>query len=168
MAKTRKPFDCGKKLFSWTAHDYHPHERGVLWHIIFCAAFFGGSIWAVLADPRWGWVTAFCFCTVAGIYLITHRGGNQDHEVQIFEKGLLIDERCFVHWDKVLKYWFVYDESVAVINFDLKKESNQPIKLQMGDITLDKFREVLTAIPIEEDESKEESVIDLWIRVLKL
>jgi len=168
MARSQKPFDAGKKLFAWTAHDYHPHDRGVVWHIIFCTVFFGGALWSALSDPQWGWVTAFSLCAIAAIYLFVHRQGSLDHEIQVFEKGMLIDERTFIHWEKIEQFWFTYDDLVSVINFDLKKNANQPIKLQMGEVTPEKFREVMALVEQPEAEGKEESVLDLWIRVLKL
>lgn len=168
MANSRKPIDSGKKIFAWTAHDYHPHERGVVWHVVFIISFLGGALWAALSDPHWGWVTAFCLCIIAAIYLFVHREGVQDHEIQVFEKGLLIDDLRFIHWEKISQFWFVYATDVAVINFDLKKTPDQPIKLQMGDVTPDKFREVLFEVELPEAEGKEESAFDLWVRVLKL
>ena len=168
MAKKRALFDSGPKLFSWTAHDYHPHDRGLSWYIVFCLLFFGISFWAVLTDPQWGWITAFSLCVSAAIYLYIHREGEQDHEVQIFEKGLQIDGHDFIHWEKVEAFWFTYDETVSIINFDLKKNPNNPKKLQMGQVTPDRFREIMKEVKLPEAEGKEESVADLWIRVLKL
>jgi len=168
MPTNKKFLDTGKKLFAWTAHDYHPHERGICWYVLFSIVFFGGAAWMMMADPRWGWVTSFCLCATAAIYLYIHRNGEVDHEVQVFEKGLLIDDRQFLHWDKLEQFWFMYDETVSVINFDPKKNPDQPIKLQMGDVTPDKFREILEQVDLPEAEGKEEAVLDLWIRVLKL
>ena len=167
MAPENKILDSGEKVFGWVAHDYHPHKRGIVWYVVFSLIFFGGAIWACFTDPRWGWVTAFSLCIVAAIYLFIHRDGDQDHEVQIFGKGLLIDGRRFIHWEKISHFWFIYDGEVAIINFDLKKTPDTPIKLQMGEVTPDEFRTVLTNL-VPEAEGKEESVFDLWIRVLKL
>lgn len=38
----------------------------------------------------------------------------------------------------------------------------------MGEVTPEKFREVLQSVDLPEEEGKEEAVLDLWIRVLKL
>ena len=168
MAEHKNLYDSGKKLFSWTAHDYHPHDRGIAWYIGFSVIFFGIALWALIADPRWGWVTAFSLCIAAAVYLFIHRDGDRDHEVQVYEKGLLVDNKNFIHWDKFAQFWFAYDSTVAIINFDLKKTPEVPKKLQMGEITPDKFREILGMVDLPEAEGKEESVLDLWIRVLKL
>ena len=167
MSSENRMLDSGNKLFSWVAHDYHPHERGLVWYVMFSLIFFGGAVWAAFSDPKWGWVTSFSLCVVAAIYLFIHRDGDQDHEVQVFEKGLLIDDRRFIHWDKIQQFWFVYDRDVAIINFDLKKTPDTPIKLQMGQVDPEEFREALNRL-IPEAEGKEESVFDLWVRVLKL
>lgn len=158
----------GEELFAWTAHDYHPHQRGILWYIVFSIAFGGTAAWAIYVDPKFGWITSFCILTVAAIYFWTHRNGNEDHEVIGFRKGIQIDGKAYFEWNKFQGYWFVYDETVSVVNFEFKGGKGKKITLQLGQVHPDQLRQQFDHLNMEELSDKKESLLDLWIRALKL
>jgi hypothetical protein len=159
-------FNPGESIFSWTAHDYHPHRRGLLWMILFCLILMGGGIWALFFSQTLGWSTALSFFVAASVYFYIHRKGNEDHEVEIFKNGLMIDQSQYIPWQAIRGYWFIYDETGAVIHFE--KQRNEKIPLQMGQQKPETFRAILKSVGLEELENKQESLIDLWIRALKL
>ncbi len=161
----KKPFNPGRKIFGWEAHDYHPHKHGALWIIIFSAILLGGALWAILANGDW--LMAFVFFLVAGMYFWAHRKGIETHQIQVFEQGMLVDQKLFP-LEKLGGYWFIYDETVSVINFQLKSRYEQKISLQMGEMDPDFFRQNFARIGLEELPDKKESLLDLWIRALKL
>ena len=76
----------GKELLSWVAPDYHPYERGLIWHIAFCFVMFGSAIFFLVWDPQWGWVSAFAFCFVAAVYFWIHKDDNAMHEINRVNK----------------------------------------------------------------------------------
>lgn len=159
-------FNPGENVFSWIAHDYHPHARGPVWYVVFSVLIFGSAFYFLFFEPQ-GWLTAFTFFFVAAIYFWTHRKGNEDHEVHFFEKGFLIDKREFCFWEKIEGYWFLYDETVSMIHLKLKDKKNN-MALQMGNEKIETFRKVLEKLEIVELENEKESLLDLWIRGLKL
>ncbi len=160
-----KNFDPGKVIFAWEAHDYHPHRRGWVWMGIFCLIIFGGAGWALWTGD---WVMAFTFFAVAAIYFFFHRKGHESHQIGILEKGLQVDTQFFP-WDDFSGFWFVYDEmqAVSIVNFQ-KAEKDQKLSLQMGMLKPDDLRDVLKKVELEELKDKKESLVDLWIRALKL
>jgi hypothetical protein len=161
-------FKPGKKIFSWTACDYHPHKRGTLWYVLFCGIFLLGSIWAIWNDPKWGWLVAFTFFVAMAAYFKEHANGDETHEIHVFEKALMIDTAQLIPFDTFSGYWFAYDETVSTINFQVKSKHDQKITLQMGDKLPEFFRYKLAKTSLEELEDQKESLLDLWIRVLKL
>jgi hypothetical protein len=166
--ETQKPqLDPGQKIFSWESYNYHPYQRGIVWMVVFCSLFFGCSLWAIMTDPQWGWLTAFTFLITAASYFFAHRNGNEKHEISFFEQGFYIDQKQFFSWQDFKGYWFVYDESVTVLNLATEK-NNRKISLQMGEISLREFREVFEKIELPELTEQKESLVDLWIRALKL
>ncbi len=166
--ETQKPqLEPGQKVFSWESYNYHPYRRGVIWMIIFCSLFFGCSIWAIWTDPKWGWLTAFTFLITAASYFFAHRNGNEKHQIDFFEKGFCIDQKKLFLWQDYVGYWFVYDESVAVVNLATEKNSRK-ISLQMGEVSLDEFRKIFEKLELPELTEKKEGLVDLWIRALKL
>lgn len=162
----RPRFDPGRFIFTWEAHDYHPHERGWIWLIVFCLVLFGSAIWALWNRD---WIMAFTFFFMGGLYFFAHRNGHETHHINIYDKYLQVDKR-FYPWKDFSGYWFVYEErqQVAVINFQLNKKTDQRISLQMGHLNPVELREILDLINISELEDKQEGLVDLWVRALKL
>lgn len=163
-----RSLDIGKEILSWTAHDYHPHQRGWIWTTLFSLVFFGGAVVSIWTDPQWGWVSAFAFFIAAAVFFLVHRKGQIDHHAIIFQACLTIDDHTLYTWDSFEGYWFVYDETVSVINFEFAKKKDQKITLQMGTKLPEDFRKALSKVGLEEMPEKEESLIDLWSRALKL
>lgn len=163
-----RSIDIGKVLLSWTAHDYHPHKRGWIWTTLFCIVFFGGAFSFIWSDPKWGWIPAFAFFIAAAVFFHTHHKGNVDHQVTILQNCLIIDDHTLYTWDSFSGYWFVYDDTISVINFEFSRKKGQKITLQMGNLIPEDLRKVLKKIDIEELEDREESMLDLWSRALKL
>ncbi len=164
-ATEKSPFNPGKPIFGWEAHDYHPHNRGWIWISIFCLIIFGGAAWALWSGD---WMMAFTFLIVAAIYFFFHRKGHETHQIGVFEKGIQIDQR-FYDWKTFAGFWFVYDETqqVAVVNLQLA-EKDDKIMLQMGELIPDELRAVFAKVELPELTEKKEGLVDLWVRALKL
>jgi hypothetical protein len=104
----------------------------------------------------------------AAVYFYAHRKGNESHEIKVFERGLFIDQKFFPT-ENFAGFWVLYDETVAMINLQVEsKHRKYKIALQMGDKTPDFFRENFAKINFPELEDAKESLLDLWIRALKL
>jgi len=161
--KTGENMNPGNELFSWRAHDYHPHKRGVVWFVVFCLVFFGSALWAFLSGD---WVMAFTIFVAVAVYFWMHRNGNEEHAVQVYEKGIQVD-RIYFPMEKFTGFWFCYDPSVSVINLEMA-EGKRTISLQMGQNTPDDFRENFAYAGLSELPDRKESTLDLWIRALKL
>lgn len=168
MRKQKKPITTGKKLFQWEAHDYHPHVRKWHWYATFVVLFFGLAGVSIYLDPQRGWITAFAFFVAAAFYFWSHKDGNDTHHIEIYEKALKIDQST-ISLSQFSGYWFVYQENVAVINFEKKNSRrNEKISLQMGAHDPDFFRKNLLETQLTELTEKKESLLDLWVRALQL
>mgnify|MGYP003965306665 CR=1 FL=1 len=170
--QTADPFDPGTKIFDWTAFDYHPHQRGFIWILVFCFVICGLAAWAIFDDFQtkttdWGWLPAFSLFLAAVVYFWAHRHGNEPQQVTVCENGFFVGER-FVPREKISGFWFVYDKTVSVLNLQLQSKRDEKIMLQMGELAPDFFREKLSAQGYSELTEKKESLTDLWIRALKL
>jgi len=163
----KKQQDLGEFLFEWEAFDYQPHKRGVLWYIVFCAVFFGGAIWSILSDPKWGWLTAFVFAVAVSVYFWKHLQLGRTHLIKVFPDNIQIDTDV-LPLKNISGYWFLVDKGVSVINLELKDKKNRKITLQMGERSVEWFRSQFLKVEISELEDRSESLLDLWIRALKL
>ncbi|MCK5460477.1 hypothetical protein KAI58_00640 [Candidatus Gracilibacteria bacterium] len=158
-------FNPGAEIFSWMAHDYHPHNRGIVWYIIFCTIIFGSAFWSLFIFKDW--IMSLVFFLVAAVYFLVHRNGEENHIVRIFENGLLIDDRQFYNWKQFSGFWFLYDETISVVNFQIVKKDRK-IALQLGDLDAETVRNELKQVELIELKDKTEPLLDLWIRGLKL
>lgn len=161
-------FDPGQEVFAWTVQDYHPYQRGIIWYTVFCSVLFGGAIWSMISDPKWGWLMALSFFLAAAVYFYAHRKGEESHKIHVFERGLFIDNKFFPT-ENFAGFWMIYDETAAIINLKFKsKRRNHKISLQMGKQLPEFFRDNFTKVNLLELEDERENLLDLWIRALKL
>ena len=165
----RHMHDPGPELYSWVAYDYHPHERGLIWHIVFALVVLGSAIWAYYSGGNWGWITSFCIFFMAAVYLWTHRNGHEFHEIRIFRRGLLVDGKDYFPWEQIGGYWIMYDEYIGVVKFLHKlRVGEREITLQIGNAIKEDLEDALIRAELTELEDKQESLVDLWMRVFKL
>jgi len=166
MVQKTTTFDPGALLFDWQAHDSHPYERGIIWKTVFSLVMVGIAAWAVITDPRWGWLTASAFLIVGALYFWVHRRGPEVISIAVHTGGIFVD-RSFIPREDIEGFWFTFNETVAVVNLEIRKK-NHPVSLQMGEHDPEFFRQNFARLDLLELEDKKESVLDLWIRTLKL
>jgi len=161
-------FNPGRLLFEWTAFNYHPHDRGIIWYFLFCFVIIGTSIYSWYADATWGLLTTLSILFCAVFYLIVHKD-HHTHVIRLFERGLIIDEATFISWKRITGYWVLYDEYISVIKFvERKKGHETTYTLQLGKVSLEELTSVMKYLDISYLDEYEESTVDLWLRVLKL
>ena len=163
-----KPFDPGEPVFAWRAFDHQPTHRGWLWYVLFCGILFGGAVWSVLSDPKWGWLMALTFFITAAVYFWSHRNGNELHDTTVYEKAIFIGEKKYIFKEKISGFWFVYEAGVEILKIELQGKNKSTLSLQMGNLEPDFFREHFGTFGIEELEDRHEDILDKWIRVFKL
>ena len=152
-------------VFEWDAADCHPHRRGWIWVSVFCAIIFGGAIWAIFSGD---WLMAFTFFLAAAVYFFFHRNGAEIHRVQIFEKGILIDSRDFFEWERFSGFWLNVSESVSTLQLEFRENPAKNISLQMGNVLPETFGQVFQNLGIAELPDRKESLLDLFIRAIRL
>ena len=160
-------FNPGNEVFSWISEDYHPHNRGSLWIIVFSVFMFGVAIWSYLSDPKTGWVTALTLFLALAMYFYMHRNGREKHSITVFQNGIFIDQ-VFVSFVDLEGFWFIYDQTASIITLEQKGKTRSRIQLQLGEESPETLREVFAGLDLLELTDRQESLVDLWIRALKL
>jgi len=135
---------------------------GVDYSILSC--FFGSAVWALLNGD---WIMALTFFIAVSMYFWVHRNGDEEHVVTIRKNGIQVDKRYF-SIEKFIGYWFVYDQTVSVVNLQMEGGASKKITLQMGKNTPDIFRKNFAILGLKEIPNKKESLVDMWVRALKL
>ncbi|MCF7812703.1 hypothetical protein K9M59_03885 [Candidatus Gracilibacteria bacterium] len=158
-------FDPGELVFSWKTFDYHPNRHGIVWILLFCSIFFGTAVWALWYGD---WIMAFTLFLAVAVYFYIHRQGNEEQEIRVFDRAIIID-RMILPFEKIIGYWILYDETASIVNLEIReKYRTRNIALQMGDKSPGFFRKYFKIAQIPELEDRKESLVDLWIRALKL
>ena len=161
---SKTAFDPGEILTAWDAYDSYPHKRGILWFVVFCSVLFGGAVWAIAQND---WIMALTFFSSAAVYFWVHRNGTEVHHITACEEGFFVDQQ-FLPKQKIKGYFFVFNETVAVVYFELQGKPVRRIKIQMGEGKPEHFRVLFDLMKIPELPDRKEPLGDLWIRVLKL
>ncbi len=167
--RDRPHHHLGEEVFSWETHNYHPHERGKMWHLGF-VLFIITCMWGImLLDEVQGWISALCFALVGIVYLIVHSGEHDEHEVRIHEHGMVIDERHHFDWNHFDGYFFVEDPMSRQIIFEIDRPHKQDkVILMMGDLHRQTFKDALDHTDLKELKDGKEGIMRMWFRVFKL
>jgi len=170
IAPKRRPHHyLGEELLSWEAHDYHPHERGKMWHLGFIL-FMITCMWGImLIDPVQGWISAICFAIVGVVYLLVHQGDHEQHEIRFHEHGLIVNQRHHFDWNRFEGFWFIEDHYSRQIIFEINEPHKKDrVTLMMGDLHRNHFRQALEMTELKELKGQREGLMALWFRVFKL
>lgn len=171
----------GHKVLDWEAHDSHPHQRGRWWTFIFgcvlllsmAAVFFGteyeeGSSFFTnswFANGLMMGTLLFALWVYASLY-----EKNDTHLVTLYDRALIID-RTILPLSQIQGYWILHDESVSLLHVVLAPKPFQKAKtiiLQMGNESPLFFKQGFETVGISELKDQQESVLNQWIRILKL
>lgn len=155
-------YRAGEKHLSFIAYDHHPHIRGIWWMVGFCTFFFGIALgFLFFAQDVIG---AFTFFLIAAIYFFVHMRGNQTVRVTLYEHGLLIEDDFFP-WKDCTGYYLLLDEKMDMAHFVIGKRI---IPVQLHGVAPRTLEKTLEELGVEHLEGRKESVLDMWIRILKL
>lgn len=167
MKSVSTEINAGNLLFEWEAPDYIRYNRGWLWYFVFCLVLFGSGAFFVITDPKWGWLPGLVFFSVAALYFWKHLDQNRTHIIRVFEHVVFIDKTP-IPSEKIEGFWFVSDPTVSIINLEISGKKGFKISLQMGGKSQEFFRKGFEEAKIKELKDKKESLLDIWVRALKL
>lgn len=178
------PEDMGAELAQWESYDSHPQERSMTWKVGFVTflavvmllIFWGtqgsgssnGSFWTDMTVGNI--IMVFALFLSVGVYFWVHKNGTSTHVIQIYENALCLEGLC-VPKNLIEGYWFLVKDGVSLLKLEIKNKKSQKIEtisLQMGDETPQFFRDIFDRCDVQELMDREESVLDMCIRIFKL
>lgn len=151
-------------LYEWKTPVYHQHERGLVWLITLITFFIGMLIYAINAGSA---SMATAVILLATVYYLVHREPVQTITVKISRAGLKIGKKI-ISFSHIKGYWLNYHPPlIKQIHFRLNSGSPREITILLSDADQEYIRHIL-AHYIPEWERKDESLIDIFARALKL
>ncbi len=156
--------NVNKLLLRWKAPEFINHYRSPRWFIV------AGSILLLLvayALYTQSATMAVVFIVLAGVYYLTHNQEPKIIDIKLTELGIFVDKK-FYAYHMINSFWIVYQPPyVQTINLRLGNKSLSRITIQLDRQNPVDVRKILSK-EIPEIEGQDESMTDIFIRLLRL
>jgi hypothetical protein len=156
----------GKKLLSWTFHEYPKRARTSAWYLLAVPIAIALVVWALLTqNPLFA-----IFVVFAGILLVRqHRNEPEKLTFAIFEDGVTVHDHHFYSFRDLEKYWMVYEPpEVKQLYLTFKSGFRPRLTVPLGMTNPLAVREALSPRLPEDFESEGEPTTEAIARFLKL
>lgn len=159
--------DTGQKapaLLEWTAPEFIKHTKGKVWFLVA-----GGLVAALVLYALWtGSITmAIAFIVLAGVYYISHHREPKNITIGLSDFGIKVGSR-YIPYNQVKAFWIIYNPPfVKTLKLLSTDKILGEMNVQLGDQDPGSIRKIIIK-HVPEFEGKEESFVDLVIRLTKL
>ncbi|HJN85469.1 MAG TPA: hypothetical protein QF873_04110 [Patescibacteria group bacterium] len=156
----------GDLLLYWTMKEFHQHERGTAWYVVFLVSGIALILYAILTS---NYIFAVLLILFGTFMIMQHFHDPEDVPVVILTTGLVIGNH-YHPWDEVTNFWIAYeppDVQKLYINFVRNVHPYVSIDLPENLDPLE-LRETMLEFVDENDSRKDESLTDYIKRLYKL
>lgn len=165
MADEQMEQSNNEPTFSWTYYEYHPHERGRLWWILFWIVSLGLVVYAGLTQN-------FLFAVIILIFdiiiLYRHYQKPEPIECEIYDHGVVLGEQ-YLPWKNIKKFWIVYDPpEVKRLYFTYDSVLRPHSSISFNEVNPIELRNFLKQYVIEDLDREDEHFSDTLGRILKI
>ncbi len=162
MEEKENSFD--KHIIGWTAPEYIQHEKGLKWFIAAGIIILILVVYGILAD---NWTLSIALVLAAAVYVMVHGQTPGDVKVVVSKTGIKVGEREYPY-QNIKYFWIIYKPpKVKTLNLQTNSKFLPDITIQLGDQDPAELRTFLL-MHIREREGKEETLVDSFLRILKL
>lgn len=152
-------------VFSWTFLEYHPHERGMVWWVVFWILSIGLVAYA-------GYTKNFLFAVIILIFdviiLFRHHQQPESIECKVYDHGVMLGDR-HIPWKQVKKFWIAYDPpEVKRLYFTHDSGFQHTTTVSIEEQNPIELREFLKQYLIEDLDQEDEHLTDTLSRLLKI
>lgn len=151
-------------LFSWSAPEYVHHEKGFLWKIIVPGLWLILVIYALFSAA---WTFAVSLLIFAGVYWLIYHEKPEHIPVKISRVGIKIGSHE-IPFNHIRAFWILYQPPfLKQLQIRTILRFTPDILISLQDQDPAEIREYL-ASQIQEWEGRDETISEIFIRVLKL
>jgi len=152
------------EVIRWDAPEYVQHEKGWKW---FLAAGLADLAFCVYAVTTQNWTLFVALILVSAMYVWQHGNTPKHVEVMVSHTGIKVGEKEYPY-QNIKTFWIIYKPPhVKTLNLRSNSKILPDITIQLGDQNPAELRTYLCS-QIREEEGKEESGVDAFIRIFKL
>ena len=167
-SKIREQIDpkFGDLIMMWTMDEFHRHERGTGWYVIFLVLGVGLIIWALLTS---NYIFAILLVLIGTYMILEHFRDPGDVPVMILTTGIVVGNH-YHPWDEIKDFSIVYEPpAIRKMYLDFVPVKHLPVGLDFPeDMNPNELRETILEFADEDLDRKEESVIDFIRRTYKI
>lgn len=153
-----------KTVLEWRTPEFVPHPRGPAWFLTAGAMVIALTAYAILTGSA---TMAIVFILLAGVYYLTHNQKPRIITVRVTELGVEVDG-AFYPYNTVHSFWLVFKPPfIRRLYLNIGGKTPKQIKIELNDQDPVLLRRLL-AREVPEIEGGEESLSDMFIRLLRL
>ncbi|NQV12477.1 hypothetical protein HQ524_03865 [Candidatus Uhrbacteria bacterium] len=156
----------GDLLLYWTMHEFHQHDRGTAWYVVFLLLGIGLILFAILTR---NYIFAVLLILMGTFMIMQHFNDPEDVPIVILTTGIVIGNH-YHPWEEVKNFWIAYEPpDIQKLYIDFHKNRHPYVSIEMPD-NLDpiELRDTMLEFADENDDRQEESLTDYIRRLYKL
>lgn len=151
-------------ILSWRTPEFIPHPKGKTWYLIAGILVLSLTAYAILTGSA---TMAIVFLLLGGVYYLTQNQKPKIIEIRLTQLGVQVGS-AFYPYSMINSFWVVYDPPfVQRLYLRVGSKSFRHLKIELNDQNPVEVRHLL-AKEVPEVEGGEESLTDLFIRLLRL
>ncbi|MBA4336952.1 hypothetical protein C0416_04250 [bacterium] len=151
-------------VINWEAPEYVQHEKGWKWFLAAGIADLGFCIYAVITQ---NWTLLVALVLFSAIYVWQHGEVPRDVEIIVSRTGIKIGKKEYPY-QNIKFFWIIYKPPyVKTLNIRSNSKLLPDITVQLGDQDPAILRTYLCS-QIREEEGREETALDVLIRIFKM
>ncbi|MFC1655894.1 hypothetical protein ACFL3C_03430 [Patescibacteria group bacterium] len=156
------PFE--KAVISWEAPEFIQHEKGWKWFVAAGIACLGLMVYSILVS---NWTLVVALTVLSAVYVWQHFLVPHHVKVIISNVGMKIGEKEYPY-QNIKSFWIIYrSHHVTTLNLRSSSRLLPDVSIDLNGQDPTEIREYLCS-QIHEEEGKEESFTDSFIRITKL
>lgn len=157
-----KPFD--KAIISWEAPEFIQHEKGWKWFVAAGIACIVLIVYSVIVE---NWTLVVALVVLSAVYVWQHFLVPHHVKVIISNVGIKVGEKEYPY-QNIKSFWVIYRPGhVTTLNLRSNSRFLPDVSIDLNGQDPTEIREYLCS-QIHEEEGKEESFTDMFIRIIKL
>lgn len=153
-----------KDVISWEAPEYVQHEKGWKWFFVAALAAAAFCVYAALTQ---NWTLLVAIILISAMYVWQHGSVPQHVQIRVSHAGIKVGNKEYPY-QNIKSFWLIYKAPhVKTLNLRSNSKVLPDIAIQLGDQDPAELRVYLCS-QIREEEGKEETGVDAFIRIFKL
>ena len=150
-------------LLTWTAPTRPHYERSTRWYTIGGVVVVGFAAYGIITNS---WLFSIVTLLCGAVYFLQRNHVPTPKQFVITDGGVVFDEH-FTRWGEIERFWVIETPTHATLHIRRKGRRTQDVHILVQNISVTEVKTTLGQF-VPEDQSKQEGLFDIIIRICKL